>query len=118
VVLPHFQLTDDSGRPTDQSASGMDGRGREHPGTPSWMLDQLLSADQALRTLTVDAADALGDETRRGHLTPGALGDVTILSGDVLAASPDEIRAMGILATIVGGAPVFCARPDICAPSS
>ena len=33
--------------------------------------------------MTLDAAWALGDEARRGHLAPGTLGDVTILSGDV-----------------------------------
>ena len=43
------------------------------------MLDQLLTAEQGLRAVTVDAAYALGDETRRGHLAPGTLGDVTIL---------------------------------------
>ncbi len=53
--------------------------------------------------MTLDAAYALGDEARRGHLAPGTLGDVTILSGDVTAATPDEIRAMTVIATIVGG---------------
>jgi hypothetical protein len=52
---------------------------------------------------TLDAAWALGDEARRGHLAPGTFGDVPILSGDVTSASPDEIRAMKVAATIVGG---------------
>ena len=50
--------------------------------------------------------------TRRGagHLAPGTLGDVTILSGDVTGgATPDEIRAMEVIATIVGGVPAYCA---------
>ena len=47
---------------------------REHP---TWMDDQLLTAEQGLRAVTVDAAHALGDEARRGHLAPGTLGDVT-----------------------------------------
>ena len=72
------------------------------PETPEWMLDQLLTAEQGLRAVTLDAAYALGDEARRGHLAPGAVGDVTILSGDVLDATPDEIRAMDVIATIVG----------------
>ena len=49
------------------------------------MLDQLLTAEQGLRAVTLDAAYALGDEARRGHLAPGTLGDVTILCGDVTA---------------------------------
>lgn len=44
----------------------------------------------------------------------GALGDVTILSGDVTDASPDEIRAMTVIATIVGGETAYCADPGIC----
>ena len=81
------------------------------------MLDQLLTAEQGLRAVTLDAAYALGDEARRGHLAPGTLGDVTILSGDVTAATPDEIRAMTVVATIVGGIPAYCADPEICAHS-
>ena len=78
------------------------------------MQDQLLTAEQGLRAVTVDAAYALGDEARRGHLAPGTLGDVTILSGDVTDATPDEIRAMTVIATIVGGTSSYCADSTIC----
>ena len=107
-------LTADLGRPFDQIAAGMDGRVRSRPDTPEWLLDQLLTAEQALRAVTVDAAYALGDEARRGHLAPGTMGDVTILSGDVTAATPDEIRAMTVIATIVGGISAYCADAKIC----
>ena len=109
-----FELTDDMARPVDQIAAGMDGRVRTRPETPPWLLDQLLTAEQALRAVTLDAAWALGDEARRGHLAPGTFGDVTILSGDVNASTPDEIRAMDVVATIVGGILVSCADPDVC----
>ena len=111
--LPDGHLADDIGRPVDQIAGGMDGRGRAYP-TPAWALNQLLTAEQGLRAVTIDAAWALGDEARRGHLAPGTLGDVTILSGDVTAATPDEIRAMTVIATLVGGAPAYCADSEIC----
>ena len=113
-IFPDLVLTDDIGRPVDQIAGGMDGRGRANPDTPAWVLDQLLTAEQGLRAVTVDAAYALGDEMRRGHLALGALGDVTILSGDVLNATPDEIRAMEVIATIVGGRIVYCADSEDC----
>ncbi len=113
-IFPELALTDDIGRPFDQVAGGMDGRGRANPDTPEWVLDQLLTAEQALRAITVDAAWALGDEERRGRLAPGTLADVTILSGDLLGATPDEIRAFAALATIVGGVPEHCARPELC----
>jgi hypothetical protein len=113
-VFPEFSLTDDIGRPVDQIAGGMDGRGRANPETPAWVLDQLLTAEQGLRAVTVDAAWGLGDEARRGHLAPGALGDVTILSGDVSAATADEIRATSVVATIVAGEVVHCADAAVC----
>ena len=36
------------------------------------------------------------------------------LSGDVTIASPDEIRAMTVAATIVGASAAFCGDPRIC----
>jgi predicted amidohydrolase YtcJ len=115
-ILPDFLLTDDIGRPVDQIAGGMDPRGRVYPEPPPWTALQLLTAEQGLRAVTLDAAWALGDEARRGHLAVGTLGDVTILSGDVLNATPDEIRAMTVIATIVGGVVEFCADPESCPP--
>jgi hypothetical protein len=113
-----FVLADDVGRPVDHIAGGMDGRGREFPETPEWALDQLLTAEEGLRAATIGAAYALGDEVRRGHLAPGTLGDITILSGDVTDATADEIRAMTVVATIVGGAIEYCGDPDVCSQSS
>jgi predicted amidohydrolase YtcJ len=113
-ISPGFELTEDIGRPVDQIAGGMDGRGRVNPETPEWVLDQLLTAEQGLRAVTLDAAYALGDEARRGHLAPGTLGDVTILSGDVTDATPGEIRAFDVIATIVGGTVAYCSDPAVC----
>lgn len=112
--LVDFALTDDIARPMDLIAGGMDGRGRVYDDTPDWVADQLLTAEQGLRAVTTDAAYALGDETRRGHLAPGTLGDVTILSGDVLGATPDAIRAMTIIATIVDGSLAYCDDREMC----
>jgi predicted amidohydrolase YtcJ len=113
-TFPDFELTADMGRPVDQIAAGMDGRVRTSPEPPSWAPGQLLTAEQGLRALTLDAAWALGDEASRGHLSPGTLADVTILSGDVTAATPDEIRSIEVVATMVGGIPIHCADAAIC----
>lgn len=113
-IFPDFALTDDIGRPVDQIAGGMDPRGKVYPEPPPWMAQQLLTVQQGLRAVTLDAAWALGDEARRGHLALGTLGDVTILSGDVTTATPEEIRAMTVLATIVNGIPAFCPDPGFC----
>ena len=42
------------------------------------------------------------------------LRDATILSGDVTDATPDEIRAMTVIATIVGGNVAYCSDPVVC----
>ncbi len=112
--FPDLILTDDIGRPLDHIAGGMDGRGRQFAEAPDWVLEQLLTPEQVLRAMTVEAAYALGDEARRGHLAPGTLGDVTILSGDVTGATPDQIRSMQVIATILGGVIEYCGDPDVC----
>jgi predicted amidohydrolase YtcJ len=111
-------LTDDIGRPVDEIAGAMDGRGRAFPETKPWARNQLLTAEEGLRAITVEAAWALRDEQRRGHLAAGTLGDVTILSGDATAGTADEIRALDVIATLVGGEIVYCADPGICAGRS
>ena len=113
-IYPELALVEDIGRPVDQVAGGMTGRGRTNPDTPAWVLEQLLTAEQGVRALTVDAAYALGDEARRGHLAPGTLGDITILSGDVIGATADEISGLAVIATIVAGEVAFCADPAVC----
>jgi predicted amidohydrolase YtcJ len=111
--FPTAGLTDDLARPQDQIAGGMDGRGREFPETPDWMLDDLLTAEEGLAAVTTGAAWALGDEAMRGHLAVGTYGDVTILSGDVTAGVADDVRAIQTVATIVDGRIVFCADPAL-----
>ena len=112
--IPDMVLTEDIGRPVDEIAGGMDGRGRDHSETAEWIVDQLLTAEQGLRAVTVDAAWALGDEEVRGHLSVGGYGDVTILSRDVTRGTPDEIRSATVVATIVGGVTVYCDAAAVC----
>jgi predicted amidohydrolase YtcJ len=107
-------LADDIGRPVDEIAGGMDGRGRTFLETRPWALKQLLTAAEGLRAVTIEAAYALRDEERRGHLAVGTLGDVTVLSGDVLDATPDEIRALDVVATIISGEVAYCSETEIC----
>ena len=108
------ELLDAMGRPVDQIAAGMDGHVRTSPDPPAWSVDQLLTAEQALRAVTVDAAWAMGDDGGRGHLALGAVGDVTILSGDIASSTPDEIRALEVVATILGGNVVSCSDAAVC----
>ena len=69
--------------------------------------EQKVSPEQALRMMTIEAAKFSFDETRKGSIEVGKLGDLAMLSDDLLTISPDRIRDITALMTIVGGDVVF-----------
>lgn len=66
--------------------------------------DERVTAEQALRAYTLDAAWASHDEDRRGSLTPGKYADFVILSDDPVGIDSSRIGAIDVLATFVAGA--------------
>jgi predicted amidohydrolase YtcJ len=86
------------------AVSRQDGQGAPRGG---WLPDQRLSADQALRGFTRDAAYAGFAEHEVGSLAPGKRADFVILSDDPLAAAPAALRATRVLATYVDGVEVY-----------
>jgi hypothetical protein len=75
-----------------------------------WEPAQRISAEAALRHFTRDAAYAGFDETTRGTLAAGKLADLVVLSADVTAIPPAEIRKAKVLLTVVGGQDTYRAR--------
>ena len=65
--------------------------------------DQRMSREEALRSYTLNNAYAAFEENIKGSLTPGKLGDVTVVSKDILTIPEDEIPTTEVLYTIVGG---------------
>jgi predicted amidohydrolase YtcJ len=65
--------------------------------------DQVMTRQEALRAMTLDAAFAAFEEDVKGSLEVGKLADVTVLSRDILAVPEDEIPGTEVLATVVGG---------------
>jgi predicted amidohydrolase YtcJ len=65
--------------------------------------DQKMSRLDALRSYTLNNAYAAFEEDMKGSLTPGKLGDVTVLSKDIMTIPEDEIPTTEVLYTIVGG---------------
>ena len=57
----------------------------------------------ALRSYTIDAAYGAFEENIKGSLTVGKLGDITVLSKDILVVPDEEIPSTNVLYTIVGG---------------
>jgi predicted amidohydrolase YtcJ len=65
--------------------------------------DQKMSREETLRSYTINCAYASFQEDILGSLTPGKLGDITVLSKDILTVPDDEILDSEVLYTIVGG---------------
>ncbi|GAA1570917.1 amidohydrolase [Leucobacter aridicollis] len=84
-------------------------RGRSTPGVagaPVFEPDQRLTGEEALLAYTLWPALARGHEDR-GIIAPGALADLTLWSGDPVAASADELATLPIAATVVDGRFVY-----------
>jgi predicted amidohydrolase YtcJ len=64
---------------------------------------QKMSRMEALRSYTVENAYAAFEENVKGTLKTGMLGDITVLSKDILTIPDDEILKTDVDYTIVGG---------------
>jgi predicted amidohydrolase YtcJ len=65
--------------------------------------DQRMSREEALKSYTLSNAFAAFEEDIKGSITIGKLGDITVLSKDIMTIPEDEIPTTEVLYTIVGG---------------
>lgn len=65
--------------------------------------EESLSTEQALRAYTYGSAYADHDEKIKGTLEAGKLADLTVLGEDLACVTPEEIKNIPVMATIVGG---------------
>ena len=84
---------------------------REGQPAGGWLPEQKLSAAEALRGFTSDAAYAGFDEAEVGRLAPGLRADFVILEGDPLSVPAGQLDDLHIRSTWVDGKPVFEAGP-------
>jgi len=70
---------------------------------PAWRPEETLTVEQALHATCVAPTYLSRDERRRGRLLPGMLADLVVLDRDPLAIEPEELRALQVVATMVGG---------------
>jgi predicted amidohydrolase YtcJ len=82
---------------------------QDHDGQPDggWYPEQRITAAEALRAYTLDAAHACFEEDLRGSLEVGKLADLVVLDRDILVVRPQELLETQVLLTIVGGKVVF-----------
>jgi predicted amidohydrolase YtcJ len=80
---------------------------------PAGVLDasQRVPREAMLYAYTLNAARALGQQSRIGSITPEKQADFTLLDRDVLTATAEEARDTKVLWTIVGGKTVYGAQP-------
>lgn len=69
--------------------------------------EQAISALQALRATTIDAAYQNFEEDTKGSIEVGKFADFALLSDNPMEVEPVEIRDIRVLMTVVGGDTVF-----------
>jgi len=77
--------------------------------SPAALLDQAITAEQAMRAHTINAARADFEEDVKGSLTAGKLADLVILSADPLTVPTEQNNEIDVLMTMIGGKVEFCA---------
>ena len=68
-----------------------------------WIPEQKITVPEAIRAYTVGSAYASFDEKVKGSIESGKLADIVVLSDDVLAIDPAEIRNTKVDLTIFDG---------------
>ena len=70
---------------------------------PGWRSEQGLGLWEAVEASTSTPAWLAREERRRGKLIPGQLADLVVLDRDPFAGPADELAAVQVVATMVGG---------------
>lgn len=71
--------------------------------------DERISALDAIKAVTINAAYQYSEESRKGSLEPGKLADLVILDRNPLTVPADEIRNITVLETIKEGRTIYTA---------
>jgi predicted amidohydrolase YtcJ len=72
-----------------------------------WVQEQQISVRDAVHAYTIGSAYASFQDQVKGSLEPGKLADVAVLSKDIFAIDPEEIKETRTDITIVGGEVVY-----------
>ncbi|MEE8557356.1 MAG: amidohydrolase [Myxococcota bacterium] len=69
---------------------------------------EAISAEQALRAITIDAAWQLFADDRVGRIRAGKLADLTVVDRNPLEMEPGDLNSLQVLETWLGGRRVVC----------
>jgi hypothetical protein len=73
-----------------------------------WLLNEAITAEQALRVLTINGAYATSTEDVKGSLSAGKLADMVVLSDDPLTVATPAINNIRVLMTMIDGKVEYC----------
>ena len=73
---------------------------------------QSVSAAEAVRFYTIDAAYAQNEDAFKGSITPGKRADMVLLDADPTAVAAEEISKIKVRRTIAGGVTCFLAEGE------
>ncbi len=84
---------------------------------PRWMdrpfhPEQRISREEALRLYTINNAYLTFEEKEKGSIEPGKLADLIVIDRDILECPVDDIPNINVLATYLGGKPVYQAQAE------
>jgi predicted amidohydrolase YtcJ len=72
-----------------------------------WYPDQRMTREEALRSMTVWPAHAAFQDSIMGSITMGKYADFTVLDQDIMTVPAENILHTHVIATYVGGDPVY-----------
>ncbi len=74
-----------------------------------WYPGQRITVQEALEAATIAPAYAAFEETQKGKIAPGYYADLAVLSDDLFAVAPADLKDVTVLRTMVGGRWVYTA---------
>lgn len=80
---------------------------KNRAGTKTYLPEQALSVEEALRLFTCDAAWSAREEDIRGTLETGKQADLVVLGQDLFQIPPEEFPKVPILETVAAGKTVY-----------
>jgi predicted amidohydrolase YtcJ len=83
------------------------GQGGAVPGLSSYVPEESISVEQAVKAYTLGSAYARFSEDRLGTLETGKEADLAVLSQDIFSAAQGELAKTHVVMTMVGGKVVF-----------
>lgn len=69
--------------------------------------DERISAKDAFRALTIDAAHQYGEDQQKGSIAVGKLADFVVLDRNPLTVDPAAIKDLRVVQTFKEGKPVY-----------